>query len=1054
MTPAVPPLPFPMQSPRPTRARAQVLLWLALVLSYALLPSGTAWADPTTDGAPPEEAAVDAPLAEVVPETPPPAFRPAPLTTWLLEGELVDDEEVVRGFLRPTMQESQNWSEEDQNGVIESLIQLGYHCQITNESLADGSIRATLVLMPITLVRHVEVDLGSGILGIADRIQQPIFADEIGRRMTLRPGAPLAADKADREEQLRTEAERLRLYLINDGFYDAVVNISERDEGAFQSHVTVTIDPGEPYFLGVIEVDGNLAIESDEISKLFRHKRLCLAPGACFYETRFSRTSFLKDIQRLIALYQKRGYPGVRIRHDYDPRHSFRRSDKTINLRIEVRERRLINVEFDGNSSSFPRAALMSRLTLSDVASYDDVEVQTSADAIRAYYQNQGYFEAQVTWERELFPEVNFERILFLIDEGPRLRVRSVKLLGNTSIPSAVLRSTLRTRIYKRIIVGDSGGYATDQQLEQDAGRILEKYREAGFRDARVRLDVSRGGATENTVGGLAAAIAARLPARGLSVSFHIVEGPRSVVEAINFSFDGEHQIPEKTIRKLTKLRENESFLEDVARADGDRLQRHYYARGFPRAKVETSFEIDGTKITVSHRITEYSPARIGKIAIRGNFKTHDWVILNEMKLKEGQRLTLEAAENAQANLRQSGLFATSQVSYIGRENPRREVVNVLVRVEERHDYRLSYSAAAGWATDSLAFVEAESNSPNTFGIGAQATIRAHVGQQLRQGDLTFRLPHWAMNRYVGAELTLDATGTYREDETQRFGELTTYGLSLALSKEARRGFFRGWVVSLRYDFRRRNNDIPLVRPAGNSDDIEQTKVRTVSSALGPRLIIDKRRDRDGNRNPLTPAKGYRVELGALFAEDFLLGSNRFLKIGFAGQAFATLGDTLTLSTGLRYDHGVPLGGDSLLPQVERFFAGGDTTVRGYEEDHLAVEFIDNPSAAGGQISQFRVVPASGNIRMIHNLDLQLEVWEDPWAGFPVASALFLDTGVVTNSLVGVDVQALNFGAGVALVRWVSPVGSFSIEYAIPLTIKLGDNPRGRFHLNLGVLFN
>ncbi len=1035
-----------MPVPRACCSFARTVGWaLACALFIALGAVSTANAQPGDAPLTPE-------LDEATPvEAAPESFRPAPLTTWLLEGELIDDEDVVRGFLRPLMQESQNWTPDDQAEVVEQLTLLGYHCQIRNESLADGSIRATLRLTPVTLVRHVEVKLGDGIVA---RIKQPIFADEIGRRMTLRPGAPLAPDKADREEQLRAEAERLRLYLINDGFYDAEVQISERSDGKYQSHVTVIVRPGEPYFIGEVRVDGNLAIDSEEISNLFRHTRLCLVPKACFGTTRFSRQTFLKDIQRLVDLYQKRGYPGVRIRHDYDPRHSFRRSDKTVNLRIEVRERRLINVEFEGNGQSFPREILLGKITLSDVASYDDVEVQTSADAIRAYYQDLGYFEAQVTWERELFPEVNFERILFLIDEGPKLRVRSVSIRGNRALTGKELKSGLRTRIYKRIIVGDSGGYATSEQLAQDAARILRKYREAGYREAKVRLEVSRGGATNQAVAGLAVAVAARLPARGLAVTFHVEEGPRSVVEDVRLSFDGEHEVPEEKLDELIRLEAGDSFLEDVARADGERLRRYYFARGYPRATVTTSFETSDHAGTVSHRIRESSVARIGKIAIRGNCKTHDWVILSELGLKEGQRLTVEAAENAQANLRRSGLFASSQVRYIGRENPRREVVNVLVRVEERHDYRFSYSTAAGYASDSLLFAEATAGPAHAFGIGARFGVTAHLGQQLRLGRLTMRLPYWVMNRYVGTELTFDASGSYREDETERFGELRTYGLSLALSKEARRGLFRGWVLSLRYDFRRRNNDIPLVRPSGNSDDIRDTKVTTVSSAIGPRIIVDKRRDRNGNLNPLTPARGYRFELSSLFAEDYVLGSNRFLKFGFAGQYHRPLSARLTLSTGLRYDHGVPLGGDSLLPQVERYFAGGDTTVRGYEEDHLAVELIDNPLAPVGPIDQFRVVPACGNIRMIHNLDLQLEVWKDPFAGFPIASALFLDTGMITNSLVGLRSDVLRFGAGLALLRWVSPVGSFSIEYAIPLSVKIGDNPRGRFHLNLGVLFN
>ncbi|MCP4449024.1 MAG: BamA/TamA family outer membrane protein [Myxococcales bacterium] len=1034
---------FLVRMPLP-RLCGSVLLLMAFATTQAL-------AQPANPSAP-MEPAVDAPADTVAP--PPAALLAAPLSTWLLEGELIDKEDVVRSFLRPMMQESQNWSTEEQRNVTNFLVQLGYHCDITNEALADGSLKATLKLAPITLVRHVEVDLDTSIM---NRLRQPIFADEIGRRMTLRPGAPLAANKVEREEQLRSEAERLRLYLINDGFYDAEVEVSERSDGPFQSRVTVTVRPGLPYFIGVIEVDGNLALESDEIDRLFRHKRICLVWRICFGRTRFSRQALLKDVKRLVALYQKRGYPGVRIRHDYDPRHSFRRSDKKINLRIEVRERRLINVEFEGNRESVPRAELMKRLTLSEVASYDDVEVQASAEAIRAYYQDQGFFEAHISWKRELFPEVNFERILFLIDEGPRLRVRSVKLLGNTSITNEALRANLRTRIYKRIIVGDSGGFATTQQLEQDAGRILSSYRKAGFREAQVRLEVSRGGQTRHTVAGLAAAIAAGLPAKGLAVAFHITEGPRSLVKDVRLVFEGEQQLPDRVLRKRLKLRHGKHFSEDVAREDGDRLRHYYYAQGFPRATVKTSIETDGNSISILHSIKESSPARIGKIAIRGNFKTHDWVILDEMKLKEGQRLTLEAEANAQANLRQSGLFATAQVSYIGRDNPRREVVNVLVRVEERGDYGFHYSGAVGYASDSLFFAEAGSGIPNLFGIGARTNITAHIGQKLIQGELSFRLPHWAMNRYLGAELNFDARGSYKADETERFGELTTYGLSLALSKEARRGFFRGWLFSLRYDGRLRYNDVPLVRPSGNSDDIQETKVTTISSSIGPRLVIDKRRDRKGNRNPLTPAKGYRVELDALFAEDCAFGSARFLKLGFAGQAFFTLGEKLTLSTGLRYDHGVPLGGDSLLPQVERFFAGGDTTVRGYEEDHLAVEFIDNPLAPLGSVTQFRqfrVVPASGNIRLINNIDLQLEVWQDPWVEFPIATAIFLDSGMITNSLDGLDIDAPSFGVGLALLRWVSPVGSFSIEYAIPLNIKIGDNPRGRFHLNLGVLFN
>jgi len=47
----------------------------------------------------------------------------------------------------------------------------------------------------------------------------------------------------------------------------------------------------------------------------------------------------------------------------------------------------------------------------------------------------------------------------------------------------------------------------------------------------------------------------------------------------------------------------------------------------------------------------------------------------------------------------------------------------------------------------------------------------------------------------------------------------------------------------------------------------------------------------------------------------------------------------------------------------------------------------------------------------------------------------------------------LRHSFGVALARLVTPFGSLSAEWAIPLEPQLGDNPRGRAHLNFGFLF-
>jgi outer membrane protein insertion porin family len=136
-----------------------------------------------------------------------------------------------------------------------------------------------------------------------------------------------------------------------------------------------------------------------------------------------------------------------------------------------------------------------------------------------------------------------------------------------------------------------------------------------------------------------------------------------------------------------------------------------------------------------------------------------------------------------------------------------------------------------------------------------------------------------------------------------------------------------------------------------------------------------------------------------------------------------------------------------VLPEVERFFAGGDSTVRGYDEDRLATVVTSQSVPPFGGTQQIRVVAAGGNIRTIASVDAQLIIYD------PLATALFLDAGVVTNDWRATRVDDIRPGTGMA-VRAILPFGAVSLEYAIPLRTKLGDDPRGRIHFGFAMRFD
>jgi outer membrane protein assembly factor BamA len=202
------------------------------------------------------------------------------------------------------------------------------------------------------------------------------------------------------------------------------------------------------------------------------------------------------------------------------------------------------------------------------------------------------------------------------------------------------------------------------------------------------------------------------------------------------------------------------------------------------------------------------------------------------------------------------------------------------------------------------------------------------------------------------------------------------------------------------------------------------------------------------------PKKGFKLTGSVRVASRYLaypLRSANFVHLHFAGQGLLPLPGNIVIALGLRYDHGIPFGESPVLPKTERFFAGGDTTVRGYEEDRLKTEVVQaelSPYAQGPRV--YRLKPQGANIRMLMNLEVMVPIWEV--FSMPILGVLFFDAGTLTNALETLVLDDIKTSVGAAL-RLVTPVGFVSLEYAVPFQPGLGTDPTGRTHFNFGFIF-
>src|SRR6185437_16051835 len=87
------------------------------------------------------------------------------------------------------------------------------------------------------------------------------------------------------------------------------------------------------------------------------------------------------------------------------------------------------------------------------------------------------------------------------------------------------------------------------------------------------------------------------------------------------------------------------------------------------------------------------------------------------------------------------------------------------------------------------------------------------------------------------------------------------------------------------------------------------------------------------------------------------------------------------------------------LPASERFFAGGDTTIRGFPLDSVGAPNTISPSG----------FPRGGNALLLMNGELRLSVWRD------LGAAFFLDGGNVYDRVTELDLGELRDSAGFGL---------------------------------------
>jgi outer membrane translocation and assembly module TamA len=128
------------------------------------------------------------------------------------------------------------------------------------------------------------------------------------------------------------------------------------------------------------------------------------------------------------------------------------------------------------------------------------------------------------------------------------------------------------------------------------------------------------------------------------------------------------------------------------------------------------------------------------------------------------------------------------------------------------------------------------------------------------------------------------------------------------------------------------------------------------------------------------------------------------------------------------------------LPASERFFTGGDTSVRGFARDSLGDAGTLDPNG----------FPTGGHAVTVLNAELRAPLWRQ------LGGVVFVDAGNVFRRTADLDVAALRASAGFGF-RYKSPLGPVRVDFGFRLGSRRGvpddREPSYAVHFSIGQAF-
>jgi len=582
------------------------------------------------------------------------------------------------------------------------------------------------------------------------------------------------------------------------------------------------------------------------------------------------------------------------------------------------------------------------------------------------------------------------------LDESKEWRVEKIVVSGNQQISDSEVRDEMLTKARPWYQFWSARPLFDPVTFETDLERLRRFYEARGYYQAVIGHDLVLDEADSL-----------------VAIELRIEEGAPVVVTAVDVRVVGELPATQRpALPETLPLKRGERFQEAPYLMTEQALRQVFLRNGYAHteSKRRAEVNIDDRQAQVEYTLTPGPPAVFGATEIRGTETIDRSLIERELTYRPGEKFSSDKLAATRAKLLGLDLFSSVRIAP-GPTTGHPPVVPIVVDVAER-PYR-DIKIGVGYNTEEEFRSQIEWRHLNWFGGGRRLAVQAKYSSIGESGEVNLVQPHF-YSPTTQAVLNLKYATEKEQTFDRNFGRFAPrldHQFSPSLSG------FVGFRVE--YD---------------NLSDIDRSTVEGLGGVLehgllaGPSAgLVWSTRD-----SPFEPKKGTVLALKVEQAGVIWGGDYRFFKITGEAKKYYEIGWDTVFAARVKLGLGDSLGAKDRFPIFERFYAGGENSVRGYGRRRL------------GPLSRSDD-PLGGLSLLEGSVELRRPIWRD------LGGAVFVDFGQLALEPFDKDIFNLNFSAGFGL-SYKTPVGPVRLDVGFPFQKPPKDRP-WQIYFSIGAFF-